>query len=692
MIIKVKRAIARIPGAVSLVRLVRKRQNPQLTVKQLSPPSSPAKAKPAVDSLIRLLKMKDLDKEIDLAVAALQNHQLTLAFLEAKRGNPSAAQRLAADLDIRHLRSDILAHVRHEMADIGRYDLAIAGQEIVFGKVPDPRNEPRLAAAKYLSRAHDLFARNQAIAQVSDPNGYVVIFDLGSRITTGLMVPISLALMRKGYAVCSAVAATMPLSDLPELQGISGAIRSRGISLTDEPTTSKALHNIWEVDWDNGVVACDGINYFTFFLERISKQGKAYRAGISTPAAEKLFNEMLRRSDLALVLCKRLVHLASSSGKPVRIVSMDTHFAPWGIVRRWCEEVGKLHNIHLVAISISYENYFSNLTSLEASTISVEDMTSRPDLRHPLFGGRARLDHYIQREPKSLRNRASVLKWIKVDRSRTSTVEDVTRNNVMTQISAAKASGRRVFAAFGKVLIDFAAPDDRGHVFRDFPEWIQFLVDLASQTNALLLIKPHPHEIRGEIAMEGVQTMRDLLPENLHENIVFLDHATFNSFELAQHIDAAFVWNGTIYCEFPILGSLAFAESIWAERDYPIDAHIIKSRNEYEEIFLGKKKPRLKKGTIQRATAYLQFMKSTDVSIPFRYVRRAGTNMAIGSNEFYDDQLAHLEKYGDPWVDLAADRFFEDAPNAASLKLPFAIEIAHEKEKDSRSKEALNDG
>jgi hypothetical protein len=662
MMLKIKRVIARIPGAVATLRAIRKYRNPSKrrdpAVHAVSPLVSPKSAKPAVDALIRLLKMKDLDRDIDLAVAALQNHQLTLAFLEAKRGNPRVARRLAADLDLRHLRGDILALARHEMADVGRADLATKGQEIVFARAHDPRNGARLAAAEYLRRAHDLYAHNLSIARVVDPKGYVVIFDLGSRITTGLMVPISLALMRKGYAVCSSVAATMPASDLPELGATSGMIRSRGISLTDEPTGSTTLHNKWDVDWDNGIVACDGINYFTFFLERISKMGKAYRAGITSPASERLFKDMLRRSDLALVLCKRLITLSATTGKPIRIVSMDTHFAPWGIVRRWCNEVGQCHGIHLVALSISYENYFSNLTSLEAGTISVEDMTARPDLRHPLFGGRERFDNYIEHQPKALRNRKSVLEWVKVDRSRTSTIDDSARSLVLNRIATAKASGRKVFAAFGKVLIDFAAPDDRGHVFRDFPEWIQFLVDTTTQKDALLIVKPHPHEIRPEIAMDGVQTMRDLLPKNLPENVIFLDHATFNSFELAEHIDAAFVWNGTIYCEFPILGKPAFAESIWAERDYPIDSDVVRTREEYEAILSGEKKLRVRKSTTDRATAYLQFMKSPEVAIPFKYVRRAGTNMAIGANEFYDDQLAVLEKDGDPWVDLAAERFF----------------------------------
>ena len=40
------------------------------------------------------------------------------------------------------------------------------------------------------------------------------------------------------------------------------------------------------------------------------------------------------------------------------------------LVRRWCDEVGKHHGIHLVGMSVAYENYFSNLTSLEAKTIA----------------------------------------------------------------------------------------------------------------------------------------------------------------------------------------------------------------------------------------------------------------------------------------------------------------------------------
>src|SRR5690606_27091075 len=115
---------------------------------------------------------------------------------------------------------------------------------------------------------------------------------------------------------------------------------------------------------------------------------------------------------------------AQSTGKPIRIAGIDTHFAPWGVARKWCEVVGVHHNIHLVALSSAYENYYSNLSSLYASTVAVEDMTAQPTLRQPFLGGDYRLNKFINDNPSSMADPEEVIKkWIKIDRSRTGKAE-----------------------------------------------------------------------------------------------------------------------------------------------------------------------------------------------------------------------------------------------------------------------------
>lgn len=623
-------------------------------------PKRPRQAGASSVSLVNLLRdNKAGAAHMETIERQITNSQIAISTLAYRAGNYDAAVKYAGSIiPGQQADDDVLKLCWDSLRDLGRYDIALQGLYTkASGLGLTARVQSRIDHTLYAQDCYEVYSRLVSEHESENPKGYVVMFDLGQRVTTGLMVPITYRLLKNGYSVCSAIAGTMPKSSRPELRDLSCAIRGDGSALTSEPAGAREPHNNWTIDWDGGVVACDGVNYFPFFLERISKLGKKYRAGLDTPEAVALFNNILRRSDLALTICKQLLELASL-GKPVRVVSMETHFAPWGIVRRWCEQVGRHHGIHLVSMSNAYGNYFSNLSSIESGTLSVEDMTARPMLRHPFLGGKERFEAYIRENPERLSDLETPKKWIKLDRSK-AVENDPARLKVLDEIKRAKTEGRKVFAAFGKVLVDFAAPDDRGHVFEDFPSWAQFLVRETAACGSLLIVKPHPHEIRSEIAMEGVETLRDLLPKNLPQNVIFLDHASFNSYELASLVDASFVWNGTVFAEFPVLGCPVVAESVWAERDYPIDAHTVGNEAEYRKILRGEQDVPLSPSTQGHAAAFLAFLGSPEVMIPFRYIRRAGTNQAIGANKLYHEDLADLELEGDPSIDLIADRFFE---------------------------------
>lgn len=639
----IKKHLKRIPGLIPLARAIKETRKPKIIKK-----NDPLSQREIAQNDLQSIRQRTADTAI------------TCAVLEYRAGNYTRASRIGEILDPEVPPSPSIGkRVWKQLGSIGRWDLAlstIASLEDTEHKL-SISNE-RVENIKYFSDAYKYYKRFQSAYSQPDPKGYVIIFDLGSRITTGLMVPISLQLFRMGYEVCSAVDATMPKSSLPELDGISALIRYDGQCTTESSWKSSNLQNSWEIDWDSNKVVCDGVNYHTFFIERLSKLNRSYRGRLDTPESQKLFHQMLTRSDLAILLCKRLVKL-SSTEKPIRLVSMDTHFAPWGVIRRWCDAHGKEFNIHLIALSIAYENYFSNLTTLEASTISVENMTVQPHLRHPFLGGRYRFEKFVDRFRSTEQTFEKAKEWICINRSQIKEEYTTRRNLIIERITTARAAGKMAFLTLGKVLIDFAAPDDSGHVFDDFQTWINHLISLSSTTGAIVLIKPHPHELRPEIVQQGVQKLRDLLPATLPETVIFLEHDLFNSYELAEYVDAALVWNGTALAELPVLGCPVIAESIWAERDYPLNSDSFRTLEDYEGAFQGIRSITLSDDTRSRAASYLHFLKSEEVAIPFKYVKRAGTNQSIGSNAFYDDQIAKLDQDGDPYVQIAANRFFE---------------------------------
>ncbi|MDR5907502.1 hypothetical protein [Franzmannia qiaohouensis] len=653
----VKTQLKKIPGLVLVYKkllFVKKRIKKDIVL---------SNKKPAVkNKAAEMLNNESIPSSSDIERVRKWSYDSTAvwATLEQRLGNDELARKVVRGIHDSSLLSDkVIKRMWSTSSDLGRHDIALDALNRISIKNNDLEMfKHRIEHIKYSQTAYSYYESYIKKYQHKNPLGHVVVFDLGSRVTTGLMVPISLVLLKQGYSVSSAVASTMPKSDLKVLSNVSAVIRTNGFSFTNEPWNSQSLRNEWVIDWPSGIVSCDGVNYFTFFLERISKLERSYRGTLASERSNKLFDEILKKSDVALSFCKNLLSVAEKE-KPVRVVTMDTHFAPWGVVRKWCEVFGAEKGIHLIGLSIAYENYFSNLTSIEASTISVEDMTARSDLRHPFLGGRYRFEKFLEKVGPNEISRENALSWINVNRSRTNSISEQDRAEVLGKVSKAREQGKKVFCLMGKVLIDFAAPDDVGNVYADFETWINDLIRLSSKNDAILIIKPHPHEIRSEIVQEGVQCLREILPKSLPESVIYLDHSLFNSSELASLVDTAFVWNGTVCAEFPVLGCPVIGESIWSARDYPLNQHIINNEEDYIRIFNGKIDVPLSEDTIYRAIAHLHFMKCSDVAIPLKYVKRAGTNQSVGANVFYDEELALLEKEGDSNVEKAASRFFE---------------------------------
>jgi capsular polysaccharide export protein len=579
--------------------------------------------------------------------------RLVHAVCLARAGRMREAAGVAAAIDPRpDVAPRILYKSRPELFAIGRHDLV---EEAFRLRDPGAGNEKQLEAARFFGQVwRYLSASNRP---PGEPRGYVLV--CGHPIATGLMVPIGHRLRSAGYEVCSMIAGAMPWPDDPDLAGVAGCVSPGGLSLVNGADAGP-VEARWEVDWDRGVVARAGINYFTFFMERLARVAKAYRSHVrDSGVLTSHFDSYLRRSDAAISACERLLPLAQK-GKPIRLVAMDTHFAPWGVVRRWCDVVGRRHGIHLVALSVGYENYFANLATHYATTLAAEDMTAQPTLRQPFLGGRSRFERYLADNPAPVDD-DDVLVWIRQDRSRVDGTQRDARADVEARARETRARGGTVFAAFGKVLTDFAAPDDRGHTFADLKEWLRFLVNTVAGTEHLLIVKPHPHELRPEVADPGTERLRDALPAVLPPNVVFLDHGAFNAFELAGIVDLGLVWNGTVAVEFPVLGRPIVAESVWAANDYPIGLDTLATRAAYAEVLAGRTTVSLSAETRRRAAAFLRFLRSPEVAIPFGYMTRAATNNARPTLALVAADLDRFLSHGDPNVDRAASRFFEFA-------------------------------
>jgi hypothetical protein len=519
----------------------------------------------------------------------------------------------------------------------------------------------QLELAQFYLAANDYLGQLTA-PQTDEIQGFVVVFNAQNHVLSGLMVPMAGLLMDKGYPLKAVTPGTLttPPAGIAAFDSLEGCIAPGGLNFVRH--SDDDLAHDWTVDWPAGVVEAGGINYYSYFQERLAQQARAYRTGISDdPESAAKFDLLLRRADVALSLCERVLDLAGEQSKPVRIALQDSHFAPAGVIREWCHQVGSHHGIHAVVLSVGYENYYSNLTSLHATTLAVEDLTANPTVRQPFLGGPHRLDAALAEDPGLDKEPDDqVLSWIVQDRSRVE-LSSPGRDEALARVERARAAGGKVFVALGKVTIDFAAPGDRGFAHADFVEWINHLVEAVTDTDNLLLIKPHPHELREEIVNDGVQPLRELVVPDLPENVRFLDHNSFNTHELAELVDAALLWNGTAILEFSVLGVPVLPASVWADRDYPVGFEILRTRDEYEQVLRGVRELSVAPDATRRSAAMLRLMRSDHVAIPYGYVSRSAINLDMRAPRLDVEMLSKLAEQPDRYVERAALRFFEFA-------------------------------
>jgi hypothetical protein len=163
------------------------------------------------DDILALIKSKDIGVGVENAQNQIHTLNFALALLEYRRGQFQRARDLMETVDAGAIRSNLLQHARPELADLGRHDMS--GRALEGANANDPKSQRRLEASKFLKRAYDLYDRYGQMHSQKDPSGYVVLFDIGHRVTTGMMVPIAKSLLAQGYEVCSVMASSMPISE-----------------------------------------------------------------------------------------------------------------------------------------------------------------------------------------------------------------------------------------------------------------------------------------------------------------------------------------------------------------------------------------------------------------------------------------------------------------------------------------------
>jgi hypothetical protein len=219
-----------------------------------------------------------------------------------------------------------------------------------------------------------------------------------------------------------------------------------------------------------------------------------------------------------------------------------------------------------------------------------------------------------------------------------------------------REQGRRIVALFGKVLFDQGLPRGDGVVHEDMRDWFDHSIDIARRNpNLHLIIKPHPHELREEIALYASEVLEDWLPNPVPHNVHFLRNDEFNLYELAEILDLALVWNGMSALELGTLSVPTILGAYYGSINFPVGHIVPTSRQDFEHVIMSYPKNRMPNEVKRMSAAYIDYLRHPEISVPYRYTYRGFTNRHIQLHWFAED-LAAYESHGDKHVTILADR------------------------------------
>lgn len=490
-----------------------------------------------------------------------------------------------------------------------------------------------------------------SVPQPSLPKGVVFLASQTCFNTLAMMIPSLVELKKKGYAVVNLMAGMTEEAPV-------------GIDFIDQFSQVIPLKlsfydfkNQWEVHWDAKKVCANGINFYQGFYEGLSVQSRRFHVDINAPQISKNFREKLHRADTCLTICQRIYSEVVGRGIPVSFVSGNSHVTPFSVFRDFSRQ--KNHPLlNFINCNVAYESYFSNLGSKFANTMCVTDMTLYPDIRAPFMARKDLFDRWYEKNKNNSEFIEKSKNLIYVNRvGSTSNKKEV---ELIEFIKEQKQQGKKIVCAFGKVPVDLNVPYDGGAAHEDMADWINQTVEICGKSeDIVLLVKPHPHELRPEIALDLVESFHDLINVKVEDNVLLLGHKDINGHALAPYLDLAILYNGSSSLELAAQGIPVLMASYFGKHDYPVELNYPESRADYEEFILSKKYPLPSEDVRKKAAFLMCYLGTEEVSIINQYSLRQLTNDKIGVPKWRKEKIDEFILNGDSKMRLIADRIVE---------------------------------
>ena len=330
---------------------------------------------------------------------------------------------------------------------------------------------------------------------------------------------------------------------------------------------------------------------------------------------------------------------------PVACTSLYSSRLPDAVFRPYCQKYGSPDGFFFVHCANGYQNYFTNFTTNISHLFVMRNITKTPETRSASFPIPENYErYYAERQDQGP---AMLARYEDVTKVKRSTAGQSKRSqdaeDALEKIRAWRAKGGKVACAFVKVVCDSGVPFDGGTSHSSMKDWINHSITSVKNSNTLLLIKPHPHELNNQIATFPTEYFKDLITEPMGENVMFLGHRWFDINDMRDLIDVGLIYNGTTAIELGIMGIPCLLSGHFSGYDYPIGHKVPEDRAAYARYLRFEDSFTVREDLKERAAVWLDYMSNENFTQPYRFHCRPVTNKVAYPPWWVEDDLELLE-------------------------------------------------
>lgn len=615
-------------------------------------------------TLVRaLLAQQRIDEAAGLAIKALDQTEIVdmgTAFLMGAltgQGYYQEMERILARLLPQDNRKLLLPFQADLLTARGDLSQAAAMLEARLAALPQSSSlrvslERRLARTQMLIETAEIFAR---VPQPQNPVGVAVIL-MGYSPLALLWHGLTAIEMRKhGYATIlldSHTGLTMASTGVAEIDGLNGMVTHRGRYLRGDGMGA-ALHADWEIDVDQKIIRADGMNVYQPIYERIGTQQRRYSVDMHAPLAHYSLTQQVATADTALAVCRQIQEIAAAQDIQVRFLGSMSHYVPAAVYRKYCA-AHPGSRMEFVSFLAAYQHYYNNLANTVSTALSVENMTRHPELRMSCHAYPEQFDAWIARQQDVDGIIAEVDRVINMDRARKQPSDAA--EAVMRRIQEHRAKGGRVVCLFGKIMYDICVEEEGGPCHADMIDWLNHSIEaVRGHDDILLLIKPHPNEIKPEVA-DPTEFFFDGIQVPLPDNVIKLEHRWFNINDIVPVTDMGVMWHGTTTLEFMARGIPVVVCATWGIHDHPVQVVTAKTRTDYEDVLRHPDRYSVSDEQRRRAALLINYLASDEIIVPYDYGHMPVFRNVGGNFAWFKDKVEVYLKDGDPHIAKIAAR------------------------------------